>query len=77
MALLKRYVSRSFGASRTLGRLFFHNLNLFGVFHSLFFHNDPQTMRGSKSVRERENILSQCAGIFCVSEFIKKKFLED
>ncbi len=43
---------------------------------SLFFHNDPQTMRGSKSVRERENILSKCAGIFCVSEFIKKKFLE-
>ncbi len=43
---------------------------------SLFFHNDPQTMRGSKSVRERENILSQCAAIFCVSEFIKKKFLE-
>ncbi len=43
---------------------------------SLFFHNDPQTMRGSKSVRERENILSQCVAIFCVSEFIKKKFLE-
>ena len=43
---------------------------------SLFFHNDPQTMMGSKSIRERENILSKCAAIFCVSEFIKKKFLE-
>ncbi|MDA9882291.1 glycosyltransferase family 4 protein [Alphaproteobacteria bacterium] len=43
---------------------------------SLFFHNDPQTMKGSKTIRERENILSKCAAIFCVSEFIKKKFLE-
>jgi glycosyltransferase involved in cell wall biosynthesis len=43
---------------------------------SLFFHNDPQTMKGSKSIRERKNILSKCAAIFCVSEFIKKKFLE-
>ncbi len=43
---------------------------------SLFFHNDPQTMKGSKSISERENILSKCAAIFCVSEFIKKKFLD-
>ena len=43
---------------------------------SLFFHNDPQTMKGSKSIRERENILLKCAAIFCVSEFIKKKFLD-
>ena len=43
---------------------------------SLFFHNDPQVMKGSKSIRERENILKKCAAIFCVSEFIKKKFLQ-
>jgi len=43
---------------------------------SLFFHNDPQTMKGSKSIKERENILEKCAIILCVSEFIKKKFLE-
>jgi len=42
----------------------------------LFFHNDPQTMKGSKSIKERESILEKCAVIFCVSEFIKKKFLE-
>ena len=42
---------------------------------SLFFHNDPQTMKGSKSIIERENILSKCTAIFCVSEFIKKIFL--
>ena len=43
---------------------------------SLFFHNDPQTMKGSKSINERELILEKCTKIFCVSEFIKKKFLE-
>jgi len=43
---------------------------------SLFFHNDPLTMRGSKSIKEREKILRKCTAIFCVSEFIKKKFLE-
>ena len=43
---------------------------------SLFFHNDPQTMNGSKSIKQREKILEKCAAIFCVSEFIKKKFLE-
>ena len=43
---------------------------------SLFFHNDPQEMKGSKSIKERENILEKCAAVFCVSEFIKKKFLQ-
>ncbi len=43
---------------------------------SLFLHNDPQTMKGSKSVKDRENIIHKCAAIFCVSEHIKKKFLE-
>ena len=43
---------------------------------SLFFHNDPQEMKGSKSIREREKILEKCSAIFCVSEFIKSKFIE-
>ncbi len=43
---------------------------------SLFFHNDPQKMNGSKSVKDRENILENCVAIFCVSEFIKNKFLQ-
>ncbi len=43
---------------------------------SLFLHNDPQTMKGSKSIRERENILKKCVAVFCVSEYIKGKFLE-
>ena len=43
---------------------------------SLFFHNDPKTMKGSKSVLERENILNKCAAVFCVSKYIRKQFLD-
>ena len=43
---------------------------------SLFLHNDPQTMKGSKSVKERKNILEKCVAVFCVSEYIKNRFLE-
>ena len=43
---------------------------------SLFIHNDPQKMKGSKSIKDRENILEKCAAIFCVSKFVKTKFLE-
>ncbi len=43
---------------------------------SLFLHNDPQTMRGSKSVNDRKNILKKCTVVFCVSEYIKKLFLD-
>ena len=43
---------------------------------SIFFHNDPQTMKGSKDVKDRENILEKCAAVFCVSEHIKKRFLD-
>ena len=43
---------------------------------TLFFHNDPKTMRGSKSVTEREKIIDRCSAIFCVSQFIKTQFLD-
>ncbi|MDC6451696.1 glycosyltransferase family 4 protein [Alphaproteobacteria bacterium] len=43
---------------------------------TLFLHNDPQTMKGSRTVKERTNILKKCVIVFCVSEFIKNKFLE-
>ena len=33
-------------------------------------------MKGAKSVIERKQLILNCEAIFCVSEFIKKKFLE-
>ena len=44
---------------------------------SLFFHNDPLTMKGSKSIKDRKNILSKCEAIFCVSKYVKNRFLEN
>ena len=43
---------------------------------SLFLHNDPITMKGSKSIEQRKNILKKCAAVFCVSKFVKKRFLD-
>ena len=42
---------------------------------TLFLHNDPKEMMGSKSTLERKKILDNCAGIFCVSQYIKNQFL--
>ena len=43
---------------------------------SLFLHNDPQTMKGSRSIKERENILDKCTAVFCVSQYVKNQFIE-
>ena len=43
----------------------------------LFFHNDPLSMKGSKTIRERENLLEVCDKIICVSNYIKNLFLKD
>ena len=43
---------------------------------TLFFHNDPKTMKGSKSTVEREKILERCAAIYCVSKYIRSQFLD-
>ena len=42
----------------------------------LFLHNDPKTMKGSQSVLDRKNILKKCEAVLCVSEYIKKQFLD-
>ena len=42
---------------------------------SLFLHNDPLEMKGSKTIEDRRNLLSKLDKIYCVSEFIKKRFL--
>ena len=44
---------------------------------TLFLHNDPLEMKGSKTINEdRKNLLSKLDKIYCVSEFIKKRFLD-
>ena len=40
----------------------------------LVFHNDPNTLRGSRSIKEKINILKNCDKIIFVSTYVKKKF---
>ena len=42
-----------------------------------FFHNNPQDIRGSKTINERLNILENTDKVFFVSAWTKKKFFED
>lgn len=43
----------------------------------LYFHNNPLTMNGSKSIKQRIRILKNASGIVFVSNFLKNKFLKD
>ncbi len=43
----------------------------------LYFHNDPLTMKGSISIKERENLLKITDKIVFISKWVKKKFFED
>ena len=45
-----------------------------GIKFVIVFHNDPNTLRGSRSVSEKINILEQCDKIIFVSSYVKKKF---
>ena len=43
---------------------------------TLHFHNDPLSMKGSRSVAERTAILDRAAAVICVSHYIKSRFME-
>ena len=43
---------------------------------SLYFHNDPLSMEGSKSIEERKFLLKKCYKIIFNSNWSKKRFLE-
>ena len=47
-----------------------------GVALSLYFHNDPQEMRGARSAMERERLLGLVDRVICVSSYIKRRFLD-
>ena len=43
---------------------------------TLHFHNDPRTMKGSKTVNERKNIAENAEAIYFVSHYIKSCFID-
>ncbi|HEX4157844.1 MAG TPA: glycosyltransferase family 4 protein [Rhizomicrobium sp.] len=42
----------------------------------LHFGNDPRGMDGSRSIAQRRKLLAQCDAIVCVSDFIRRCFLD-
>ena len=50
--------------------------NLKNKILTLFFHNDPLSMEGSKTINERKEILKTCYKIIFNSNWSKKRFLE-
>lgn len=43
---------------------------------TLRLSNDPRTMRGARTAPERARILACAQAVFCVSDFIRQRFLE-
>ena len=41
-----------------------------------YFHNDPLTMKGSKTVNERLLLLKNVDKVVFISEWVKKNFLK-
>lgn len=42
----------------------------------LYFHNDPLTMKGSITVKERKNLLENCDKIIFISKWVKGRFFK-
>ena len=45
-----------------------------GIKFVIVFHNDPNTLRGSRTISEKINILELCDKIVFVSSYVKKRF---
>jgi len=43
---------------------------------ALHLHNDPQAMAGSRAAADRAKLLRQVDAVYCVSEFIRGRFLQ-
>jgi len=42
---------------------------------ALHLHNDPEEMQGSRTPAERARLVEVCDAVYCVSEFIRDRFL--
>ena len=51
--------------------------NIRDVKYVIYFHNDPLSMRGSKTIKERIFLLKNCGNIIFNSQWSKKRFLDN
>lgn len=42
---------------------------------ALYLHNDPMTMKGAESPKERWELLSRADAIYCCSDYVRRRFL--
>lgn len=43
---------------------------------ALHLHNDPQEMKEAATPKERARLLTQCAAIYCISHWVRERFLD-
>ncbi len=44
--------------------------------YTFHLHNDPQGIRGLESPKQRQTFLTKVAAIYCVSDFVKNRYIE-
>ena len=72
----KKYNISLFEVHNRPSYIFHLNKNIPNKIFSLFFHNDPLSMDGSKTIEERKKLLKICYKIIFNSNWSKKRFLE-
>ena len=72
----KKYNISLFEVHNRPSYIFQLNKNIPNKIFSLFFHNDPLSMDGSKTIEERKKLLKICYKIIFNSNWSKKRFLE-
>ena len=72
----KKYNISSFEVHNRPSYIFQLSKNIPKKIFSLYFHNDPLSMDGSKTIEERKKLLKICYKIIFNSNWSKKRFLE-
>ena len=77
-ALVDHFKKRPTGLIEVHNRVSIFNTlakNLPNVAISMHFHNDPLTIKGAMTPKERWDILSRADAIYCCSDFVRRRFL--
>ena len=72
----RKYNISLFEVHNRPGYIFQLKKNIPNKIFSLYFHNDPLSMDGSKTIQERKKLLKICYKIIFNSNWSKKRFLE-
>ncbi len=77
-ALIEHFKKHRVGLIEVHNRVNIFNVlakNLPNVAISMSFHNDPLTIKGAMTPKERWGILSRADAIYCCSDYVRRRFL--